>query len=101
MVITSSYRKKMEEWERWAREEEKRTRRNEEEDAKLRERRGRMAMGIMLGVVGRNLLTERGMVAIVIAAAETATARAAARKRSSQICQRAGERDERDRGDAE
>jgi hypothetical protein len=38
MVFTSSYRKKMEEWEQWAREEEERMRREEEEDAKLRER---------------------------------------------------------------
>jgi hypothetical protein len=37
MVITSSYRKNMEEWERWVREEEERTRRKEEEDPKLRE----------------------------------------------------------------
>ncbi len=85
----------MEEWERWAREEKKRTRREEEEDAKLRERGGGMAMGIMLGVVGRNLLTERGVAAIVIAAAATATAtaRAAARKRGLQIRQRVAERD--------
>jgi hypothetical protein len=49
MFITSSYRKKMEELERWAREEEERTRREEEEeDAKLREMGGRMAVGIML-----------------------------------------------------
>ena len=59
--VTSSYRRKMEERERWAREEEERTRREEEYDAKLRERRGGFAMGsLMLGVVGRNLLTEGG-----------------------------------------
>ena len=96
MFITSSYRKKMEESERWAREEEERTRREEEEDAKLRERGGRMAVGIMLGVAGRNLLMKRGMAAIVIAAAAMATTRAAALKRSTRIRQRAVERDERD-----
>jgi hypothetical protein len=94
MFITSSYRKKMEEWERWAMEEEERTRRKEEEDMKLRERGGRMAVGIMLGVAGRNLLKERGVAAIVITAA--ATTRAAALKRSTRIRQRAVERDERD-----
>ena len=53
MVIPSSYRKKMEEWETWAREEEDWTRREEEEDTKLRERGGEMAMGsVMLGVLG-------------------------------------------------
>jgi hypothetical protein len=52
MVITSSYRKKMEEWERWLREEEEQTRREEEEDAKLRDRGGGMAMGsVILGVL--------------------------------------------------
>jgi hypothetical protein len=101
MFITSSYRKKMEESERWAREEEERTRREEEEDAKLRERGGRMTVGIMLGVAGRNLLTERGVAAIVIAAAATAMTRAAALKRSTLICRRAVERDKRDRDDAE
>jgi hypothetical protein len=36
-------------------------RKEKEEDAKLRERRGRMATGsLVLGVVGRNLLVERG-----------------------------------------
>ncbi len=58
-------------------------------------------MGIMLGIVGRNLLMERGVAAIVIAAAMTATTRAAALKRSTRIHQRAAERDERDRDDAE
>ncbi len=54
--LASSYRKKLEERERWAREEKERTRRKEEEDAKLRERRGGMAMGSpMLGVVGEEL----------------------------------------------
>jgi hypothetical protein len=100
MFITSSYRKKMEESEQWAREEEERMRRKEEEDAKLRERRGRMAVGIMLGVPGRNLPTERGVAAIVIAEAATATTRAAALKRSMRIHQRAVERDERDRDNA-
>jgi hypothetical protein len=101
MVITSSYRKKMEESERWAREEEERMRREEEEYAKLRERGGRMAVGIMLSVIGRNLLTERGVAAIVIAATVTAMTRAVALKRSTQIRQRVAERDERDRDDAE
>ena len=100
MVITSSYRKKMEESDRWAREEEERTRRKEEEDAKLRERGGRMVVGIMLGVARRNLLTERSVAAIMIAAAATAMTRAAALKRSTLICQRAVERDERDQDDA-
>jgi hypothetical protein len=100
MFITSSYRKKMEELEQWAREEEEQTRRKEEEDVKLRERGGRMAVGIMLNVAGRNLLMERGMAAIMIAVAATATTRAAALKRSTWICQRAVERDERDRDDA-
>ena len=59
--VTSSYKRKMEEREKWAREEEERTRREEEEDAKLRERRGGLAVGgLMLGVVGRNLLVEGG-----------------------------------------
>ncbi|KAL3805536.1 hypothetical protein ACHAW5_005597 [Stephanodiscus triporus] len=59
--VTSSYKRKMEERERWAKEEEERTRREEEYDAKLRERRGGLAMGsLMLGVVGRNLLMEGG-----------------------------------------
>jgi hypothetical protein len=96
MFITSSYRKKMEELEQWAREEEEWTRCEEEEDTKLRERGGRMAVGIMLGVTGRNLLMERGVAAIVIAAAVTVTMRAAALKRSTRICQRAVERDKRD-----
>jgi hypothetical protein len=60
-----------------------------------------MAVGIMLGVDGRNLLTKRGVAAIVIAAAATATTRAVALKRSTWIRQRAVERDERDRDDAE
>jgi hypothetical protein len=100
MFITSSYRKKMEKSERWAREEEERMRCEEEEDAKLRERGGRMAVGIMLDVAWRNLLTERGVAAIVIAAAATATTRAAALKRSTRIHQRAVERDERDQDNA-
>jgi len=59
--VTSSYKRKMEERERWAKEEEDRTRREEEEDAKLRERRGGLAVGgLMLGVIGRNLLMEGG-----------------------------------------
>jgi coiled-coil domain-containing protein 55 len=59
--VTSSYKRKMEEREKWAKEEEERTRREEEEDAKLRERRGGLAAGgLMLGVIGRNLLMERG-----------------------------------------
>jgi hypothetical protein len=101
MFITSSYRKKMEESEQWARKEEERTRGEEEEDAKLRERGGRMVVGIMLSVAGRNLLTERGVAAILIAAAATAMTRAAALKRSTRIRQRAVERDERDQDDAE
>jgi hypothetical protein len=96
MFITSSYRKKMEESERWAREEGEWTRRKEEEDAKLRERGGGVAVGIMLGIAGRNLLTKRGMAAILITAAATAMTRVAALKRSTQIRQRAVERDERD-----
>jgi hypothetical protein len=56
MLLASSYRKKMEERQRWAREEKERTRREEEEDAKSRERRDGMAMGSpMLGVVGEEL----------------------------------------------
>ncbi len=56
MFPTSSYRKRMEEQERWAREEKERTRCKEEEDVKSRERRGEMAMGSpMLGVVGEKL----------------------------------------------
>ncbi len=56
MFLTSSYRKKIEEREQWAREEKERTTREEEEDAKLRKRRGGMAMGSpMLGVVGEEL----------------------------------------------
>jgi hypothetical protein len=47
------------------------------------------------------LLTERGVAAIVIAAAAMATTRAAALKRSTRIRQRAVERDERDQDDAE
>jgi hypothetical protein len=67
----------------------------------LRVRGGRMAVGIMLGVAGRILLTERGVAAIVIAAAVTAATTAAALKRSTRICQRAVERDERDQDNAE
>ncbi len=44
---------------------------------------------------------ERGVAAIVIAAAATATTRAAALKRSTRIRPRAVERDESDRDDAE
>ncbi len=54
--LASSYREKIEERERWAREEKERTSCKVEEDAKLRERRGRMVMGSpMLGVVGEEL----------------------------------------------
>jgi hypothetical protein len=46
----------MEEREQWAREEKERTRREEEEHAKLRERRGRMAIwSPMLGIIGEEL----------------------------------------------
>ena len=60
--VTSSYKRKMEERERWAREEEEMTRREEEADAKMKEGRvGNMAMGnFMFGIVGRNLLMAKG-----------------------------------------
>jgi hypothetical protein len=63
MFVASSYGKTTEEREQWAREEKEWTmrRKEKEEDAKLRERRGRMATGsLVLGVVGRNLLVKRG-----------------------------------------
>jgi hypothetical protein len=104
MFATGSYRKKMEEQEQWAREEEEWTmRRKKEEDVKLRERRGQDGEdggASCLGVVMRNLLLERGLVAITIAVV-TAAARAAARMRSLRIANRAAERDERDLDNAQ
>ena len=52
----SSYRKKMEEREQWVRKEKEWTRCKEDEDAKLRERRGGMVIwSLMLGVIGEEL----------------------------------------------
>ena len=56
MFVASSYGKTTEEREQWAREEKEWMRREEEEDAKLRERRGRMAMwSPMLGIIREEL----------------------------------------------
>jgi hypothetical protein len=58
-------------------------------------RRGGVAMGsLVLGVVGEELASWKGVVVIAIAA--TATARAAAQTRKLVDCQRATERDEGD-----
>ena len=59
--VTSSYRRKMEERERWAREEEERTRREEEADAKMKGGNATAMGNFMFGIVGRNLLMEGGV----------------------------------------
>jgi hypothetical protein len=102
MFAASSYRKKMEEWEQWVREEKERRRHEEEEDVKLRERREGIAMGSpMLGVVeeelapggGRWQYRNRGGSYVDGVGSDTDEELADRR--------RAAERDERDRDDAE
>ena len=59
-IITNSYKRKLEEREHWAREEAERTRQEELRDEQLKEscnKGGYMTNSLMLGIVGRNLLT--------------------------------------------
>ena len=59
-IITNSYKRKLEEREHWAREEAERTRQEEIRDEQLKEscnKGGYMTNSLMLGIVGRNLLT--------------------------------------------
>jgi hypothetical protein len=59
-IITQSYKRKLEEREHWAKEEAERTRLEEIRDRQLKEscnKGGYMTNSLMLGIVGRNLLT--------------------------------------------
>lgn len=59
-IITNSYKRKLEEREHWAKEEAERTRQEELRDKQLKEscnKGGYMTNSLMLGIVGRNLLT--------------------------------------------
>jgi hypothetical protein len=58
-IITQSYKRKLEEREHWAKEEAERTRLEEIRDRQLNEsiKGGYMTNSLMLGIVGRNLLT--------------------------------------------
>jgi hypothetical protein len=58
-IITQSYKRKLEEREHWAKEEAERTRQEEIRDRQLKEsiKGGFMTNSLMLGIVGRNLLT--------------------------------------------
>jgi hypothetical protein len=83
MVFTSSYRKKMEEWEQWAREE-KGTDETQGGGGCIIEGEGEWDSDGERHAwrVGRELLTERGVMAIAIAVVATAAVRAAEQKTS-------------------
>jgi hypothetical protein len=98
----SSYRKKMEEREQWVRKEKEWTRCKEDEDAKLRERRGGMVIwSLMLGVIGEELAPWGGWQQYCNCGSSYTNGEGGGTDGELADCWHVAERDKKDRDDAE